>query len=442
MNPPTWSRREFLELSGAAAWASLATPPLRGRPVPPSDTVRFGMVGVGMQGSGLLGESIRLPGVVCAGAADLYDGRHTLAREIAGATLPVTRRYQQLLDDRTIDCIVAAVPDHWHRRIVVDAVSAGKDIYCEKPMSHTAADGVAMVDAVKPTNRIVQIGSQRVSSQICAKARELIAQGAIGDLMMVEGSLGRNDPTGAWEYPPPPDLSPRTLDWDTWQGDVPKRAFDANVFARWRCWKEYGTGVAGDLLVHLMSGFLFMMNLNEPPRQAMAVGGIRRWKDGRNMPDVHLTNYYYGDLPVSMRLNLGTELPETYRFHGAKGILELAGSQLTVTPQSGRDTEPSYYTRSYPGALRQAYEEQWHKENDPKLGERLPFAETITFTAPHFDGTRVHLWNFFEAVRTRKPVVEDVVFGHHAALACHMANESYFRRSAVTWDEATKTIKA
>src|SRR6266513_160446 len=333
----TWSRREFLELSGAAVGASLGTPSLRAGRVPPSNTVRFGMVGVGMQGSGLLGEAIKLPGVACAGAADLYDGRHTLAREIAGATLPVTRRYQQLLDDKTIDCIVAAVPDHWHRRIVVDAVSAGKDIYCEKPMSHTAADGVAMVDAVKPTNRIVQIGSQRVSSQICAKARELIAQGAIGELMMVEGSLGRNDPTGAWEYPPPPDLSARTLDWDTWQGDVPKRAFDPNIFARWRCWKEYGTGVAGALLVHLISGLLFMLSINEPPRQALEVGGIRRWKDGRNMPDVQLTNFYYGDLPVSMRLNLGTELPETYRFHGAKGVLELAGSQLTVSPQSGRD---------------------------------------------------------------------------------------------------------
>ena len=128
----TWSRREFLELSGAAVGASLGTSSLRAGRVPPSDTVRFGMVGVGMQGSGLLGESIKLPGVACAAAADLYDGRHTLAREIAGATLPVTRRYQQLLDDKTIDCIVAALPDHWHRRIVVDAVSAGKDIYCER----------------------------------------------------------------------------------------------------------------------------------------------------------------------------------------------------------------------------------------------------------------------------------------------------------------------
>src|SRR5439155_25472600 len=97
-----------------------------------------------------------------------------------------------------------AVPDHWHKQIVVDAVSAGKDIYCEKPMSHTAAEGVEMADAARKTGRIVQIGSQRVSSVICAKAKELVAKGALGDLMLVEGSLGRNDPTGAWEYPPRP----------------------------------------------------------------------------------------------------------------------------------------------------------------------------------------------------------------------------------------------
>src|SRR2546429_9168927 len=140
----------------AAAGASLAanTP----GPLPPhlapdpgavaaSDRVRFGMIGVGMHGSGLLSQAITLPGVACAAARDLYDGRHTLAREIVPADLPVTRRYQELLDNKEIDCIVAAVPDHWHKQVVVDAVSAGKDIYCEKPMSHSAADGVAMVDA-------------------------------------------------------------------------------------------------------------------------------------------------------------------------------------------------------------------------------------------------------------------------------------------------------
>ena len=450
MKKSTYSRRKFLGISAAAAGASLATKailltpePLLAspRPVPASDRLRFGMIGIGMQGSGLLTESITLPGVECAAACDLYDGRHTLAKEIVRPDLPVTRRYQELLADKNIDCIVAAVPDHWHKQVVVDAVSAGKDIYCEKPMSHSSADGVAMVEAAKRTGRIVQIGSQRVSSLVCKKAKEMVAQGMLGDLMMVEGWLGRNDPTGAWEYPPPTDLSPQTLDWDTWQGNVPKRPFDPYIFARWRCWKEYGTGVAGDLLVHLVSGMMFILNLNEAPQQAMSLGGILRFKDGRNMPDVHATLFKYGEIPVYMRLNLGTDMPETYRFQGSKGILEVTEFGLSYTPQTGKDSGPSYYDSGFPHEMRAAYEKKWHAENDPKLGQE-PMLEAMTFHGPDFDDMKPHLWNFFEAVRSRRPVVEDAVFGHHAALACHMANESYFRKTAVSWDEASKNIKS
>ena len=450
MKKSTYSRRTFLGISAAAAGASLAsktillTPePLLASPppVPASDRLRFGMIGIGMQGSGLLTESITLPGVECAAACDLYDGRHTLAKEIVRPDLPVTRRYQELLADKNIDCIVAAVPDHWHKQVVVDAVSAGKDIYCEKPMSHSAADGVAMVEAAKRTGRIVQIGSQRVSSLVCKKAKEMVAQGMLGDLMLVEGWLGRNDPTGAWEYPPPTDLSPQTLDWVTWQGNVPKRPFDPYIFARWRCWKEYGTGVAGDLLVHLVSGMMFILNRNESPQQAMSMGGILRFKDGRNMPDVHATLFKYGEIPVYMRLNLGTEMPETYRFQGSKGILEVTEFGLSYTPQTGKDSGPSYYDSGFPHDMRAAYEKKWHEENDPKLGQE-PMLEAMTFHGPDFDDMKPHLWNFFEAVRSRKPVVEDAVFGHHAALACHMANESYFRKTAVSWDPASKNIKS
>jgi predicted dehydrogenase len=446
-----FSRRRFLEIGAAAAGATLApstvllspkTLVASPRPVAASDRVRFGMIGVGMQGSQLLAQSITLPGVECAAACDLYDGRHLLAREATdNPNLPVTRRYQELLANKEIDCIVAAVPDHWHKQIVVDSVSAGKDIYCEKPMSHSAAEGVEMVAAAKKNNRIVQIGAQRVSSLICAKAKELVSQGSLGDLMMVEGWLGRNDPTGAWEYPPPHDLSPATLDWDTWQGTVAKRPFDPYIFARWRCWKEYGTGLAGDLLVHLVSGMMYMLDLNEAPRQAMAIGGIRRWKDGRNMPDVHATLFYYGDLPVYMRLNQGTDMPETYRIQGSKGILEVTEFGLSFAPQTGKDSGPSYYDSGFPRAMRSAYEKKWHEENDPKLGHE-PMPETMAFKGPDYDDIKPHLWTFFEAVRSRKPVVEDAVFGHHAALACHMANEAYFRKVPVSWDEASKSIKS
>ncbi len=415
-----------------------ASPP----PGAPSDRVRFGIVGVGMQGAGLLTHAIALPGVECAAACDLYDGRHTLAREIVRADLPVTRRYQALLDDKHIDCIIAAVPDHWHRQILVDAVSAGKDVYCEKPMSHDPADGVAMLDAAQTSGRIVQVGSQRVSSQLCARARDLLARGAVGDLMLVEGWMGRNDPTGAWQYPPPPDLSPQTLDWDTWQGRAPKRAFDPVAFARWRAYREYGTGVAGDLLVHLVSGMMFMLGITEPPTRVMAVGGVRRWKDGRTLPDVLAVTFDYAGLPVYLRLNLGTAATETYRFQGAKGVLEITnGDTVTLTPQTGEDSGPSYYAEnSYPHAMLAAYERRWHEANDARLA-REAVSEVTTIRGPNYDDVTPHLSTFFNATRTRHPVVEDARFGHHAALACHMANASYFEQGAATWDAAARRIR-
>src|SRR5713226_3053707 len=234
------SRRAFLQGGTAAAAGGLLlsntvfldAQPLGGpaQTVAKSDDVRFGMIGIGMQGSGLLAGAITLPGIECVGAADLYDGRHTLAKEItANPSLPTTRHYQELLYRKDIDCLIAAVPDHWHKRVVVDACDAGKDIYCEKPMSHTIAQGFEMVKAAQKNRRIVQIGSQRVSSVLCAKARELYHGGAIGEVEMVELSLGRNSPTGAWEYPPPFDLSPQTLDWETWQGTAPHKAWDPDM---------------------------------------------------------------------------------------------------------------------------------------------------------------------------------------------------------------------
>jgi predicted dehydrogenase len=407
----------------------------------PSDRIRFGMVGVGMEGSGVLATACSLPGTECVGAADLYDGRHTLAREIVGKPIKTTRRYQELLDDKSIDAILIAVPDHWHKQVVVDALAAGKDVYCEKPMSHTPADGVAMVAAAKKTDRIVQIGAQRTSSVLCRKVHQMIAGGAIGDLNLIEATMGRNDPTGAWEYPPPPDLSPQNLDWDTWLGTAPKKPFDPYTFARWRCWKEYGTGVAGDLLVHLISGMQVSLGINEVPKKVSAFGGIYRWKDGRNMPDVHAVLFEYMGIPVYMRLSLGCESAEVTRFQGSKGMIELREFSVTYSPQTGEDSAPSYYTASYPGAMRAAYTKEWHEKHDPPPGQE-PAMQTITINGDDYDDLRPHVWNFLEAVRSRKPVVQDAVFGHRAALACHLANESYFRGTPVRWDEGAGEIRS
>src|SRR6266478_4412132 len=442
------SRRQFLHRTAGAAGALAASPaiflepehiPFALQSTPPSDRLHFGIIGIGMQGSGLLRDAIQLPGVECVAACDLYDGRHTLAQEIVGKKIPTTRRYKDLLDNKEIDCLIAAVPDHWHKQVVVDAVNAGKDIYCEKPMSHSPADGIAMVAAAQKTGRVVEIGSQRVSSVLCAKAKELIAKGAIGELNLIEATMGRNDPTGAWEYPPPPDLSPDNLDWDTWLGTAPKKAFDPLLFARWRCWKEYGTGVAGDLLVHLISGMQCVLGINEVPKRVSAFGGIYRWKDGRNTPDVHPVLFEYANVPVYMRLTLGTETSEVTRFMGSKGIIELTEFGVSYTPQAGIDLAPSYYCHGLPSRLKNAYFKEWHEEHDPRPGEE-PDTETISYKGNDYDDLRPHLWKFFQAVRSRKPVLQDAVFGHNAALGCHLANESYYRKSPVHWDPVSESI--
>jgi predicted dehydrogenase len=444
-----FTRRAFLQGSAAAAGGYLASKavqleaqPLTARPVAPSDRLRFGIIGIGMEGSGLLSTAITIPGIECAGAADLYDGRHTLAKELtANPSLPTTRNYHELLERKDIDCIVAAVPDHWHSRVVVDACNAGKDIYCEKPMSHNVPDGLAMVAAAQKNNRIVQIGSQRVSSTLCAKANELYKSGAIGDIEMVELTLGRNDPTGAWEYPPPPDLSPQTLDWDTWLNDAPKIPFNKYHFARWRCWRAYGTGVAGDLMVHLISGMMFTLGWNEIPRSATALGGIFRFNDGRDMPDFHTVLFDYHGIPVYVRLDLGCETPELARFMGPKGILDAGEFEVRHSEQAGVDLDPSYYSFSFPAKLREEYVKQWHAEHDPPIGKE-PIREDTVYRGHDWDDLKPHLNVFFESVKSRKPVTEDAVFGNNAAVACHMANESFFRKKAVVWDEATKSIKS
>ncbi len=187
----------------------------------------------------------------------------------------------------------------------------------------------------------------------------------------------------------------------------------------------------------------YMLGWNEPPRRVMSMGGILRWPDGRNMPDVHATLFEYTgkNIPVYLRLNLGCESPEVYRFQGSKGYLEVTETTITYSPQSGEEESPCYYASSYPRAMREEYLKEFHAKHDPAPGKE-PLAEAFTYKGVSWDEVKPHLWKFFQGAKNHQQVTEDAVFGHNAALACHMANESYFRRSAVTWDAASGQIKS
>jgi predicted dehydrogenase len=296
-----------------------------------------------------------------------------------------------------------------------------------------------MIEAGQCNQRIVQIGSQRVSSALCAKAHELYQSSVIGDVEMVELTYGRNSPNGAWVYPPPPDLSLANTSWDVWLKDTPKIPLSPERFARWRCWKEYGTGVGGDLMVHLISGMLFTLGWNEAPKSASALGGIFRWKDGRNMPDTHAVLFDYHGIPVYVRLDQGSGTPETARFLGPKGVIEANGNTLRIFPQTGEDEEPSYYSDSFPAELRTHYVKQWEADHPEPYGKE-PLRGNMVYEGHNWDDLKPHLSVFFHATKTRQPVTEDAVFGNHAALACHMANESYFQKKQVFWNEQSRAI--
>src|SRR5216684_3486880 len=261
-----------------------------------NDVIQLALIGAGIQGQGDTGTALQVPGVKLVAVADCYDGRLAHAKELwggpSGNDLFTTRDYREILARNDVDAVLIATPDHWHKQAAVDAMKAGKDVYLEKPMIHVYPDGPEIIDAARSTNRILQVGSQRVSSIVYAKAKELLASGAIGKLNMVTAYWDRNSSMGAWNYTIPPDASPETCDWPRFLGTAPKIPFSAEQFFQWRKWKAYGTGVAGDLFVHLFSGTHFITGSHGPTR-GVATGALRYWKDGRDVPDVMLGLFDY-----------------------------------------------------------------------------------------------------------------------------------------------------
>src|ERR1019366_2157044 len=267
-----------------------------------NDHLQVALIGAGGQGQSDTSHLVKVPGVKLVAVADCYDGRLARCKERFGADLQTTRDYREILSRPDIDAVIIATPDFWHKTAAVDAMKAGKDVYLEKPMIHLYSDGPEIIETARKTNRILQVGSQRVSGLAHKKGQELYKAGAIGQLVAVESWWDRTpfDPGGAFNVTIPPDASPQTIDWDRWLGSTPKVPFNAEHFLQWRKWKMYGSGVAGDLFVHLFSGLHFVSGAIGPTR-AVSMGGIRYWKDGRDMPDVLLALF---DYPEGFNLHL------------------------------------------------------------------------------------------------------------------------------------------
>ncbi len=417
-----------------------------------NDRIRVACIGFGIMGQGDVRTAVTVPGVELAAVADIYEGRLTLAKERHGKGVFTTRDYREVLARPDVDAVIVATPDHWHSKIAIDAMNAGKDVYCQKPMVQTVEEGAGVIDGQTRTGRILQVGSQRVSSVLYMKARDLIREGAIGQVHMVEAFWDRSSSLGAWQYSVPPDASEQTIDWDRFLGRAPKRPFEPVRLFRWRNYQDYGTGIAGDLFVHQFSGIHFVMDSMGPTR-VCAMGGTHYWKDGRDVPDLMMGMYQYPQtsthpaFELSLRVNFeaGGGDQSGFRFIGTEGVLNLSvGNAITVSKKP-KEINPGTTADTFAKVM----EEKVLAENRAKFPPMAPNADSMRPATeqrfampPGYTEQYAHHLNFFEHIRSRKPVVEDAVFGLRAAGPALLSNLSYFGGRQYNWDPEKMVVRA
>ena len=398
-----------------------------------NDKIQIAVIGAGGMGTADANTAITVPGVKLVAACDLYDGRLAEAKKNYGNDIFTTRDYHEILQRKDIDAVIVATPDHWHKDISVAAMNSGKSVYCEKPMVHEVSEGQAVVDAQNKSKVVFEVGSQGVSSLGNEKAKELLAAGAIGQLNYAEGFWARNSPGGAWQYTIPPDASEKTVDWKTFLNKYPDRPFDAKRFFRWRCYRDYGTGVSGDLFVHLFSSLHFITN-SKGPQKIMAMGGLRYWKDGREVPDVLMGMFDYPETAehpgfnLSLRVNFvdGTADSTYLRLVGSEGSMNVEWDKVTLIRN-----------KAYAPVDDPLMATKLNKDNTSGYERKkiLPPNSTVYEVEKGYKGAHSdHFSNFFNAIREKKSVVEDALFGYRAAAPALLCNDSYFTDKPVKWD--------
>jgi predicted dehydrogenase len=433
------SRRSFLRKAAGAApivYQLAKTGPRLKAAESPNDQIGLGYIGVGIRGTILLNSFKEIPGTRQIIAADAYDGHLDRFKELTTSDTPTTRDYEKVLNNKDVDAVVIATPDHWHLKMTTEALAAGKHVYIEKPMTWSIEEGPKIIRAEKKSGKVLQVGSGASSSMITAKAKELIKEGAIGKVNMIRMSNNRNSASGAWVYPIAPDASQKTIDWERFIGPSPKRDYDPAVFFRWRCWWEYSGGVATDLFVHLLTSLHEFMDVTAP-KSVVSQGGLYKWKDGRTVPDVMNSIFEYEEgFVADMYVNLCSSYsPHRTVIQGTKGSLEMGGRNgLTLYPDPPDTEADPYATDSWPEAM----QKQHFAATGYTPGQRTERSAEKTITV---ERGLSHTEYFIQSMREGKPSVQDASKGHYAAAAAHLANKAYRDGSArVSWDYRTNKV--
>ena len=428
-------RRSFLQAGAALAAGQFVK-------AAPSDRITVGHIGTGARGQELMQAVMANPGTEIVGVVDAYSGRVERAIDRTNGRAKAYATHHDLLADKSIDAVVVAAPDHWHKTIILEALKAGKDVYSEKPLTYRASEGLEIIEAVRQSGRVLQVGSQGMSGRTQQTAKEWIRSGKLGKITMIRAAYNRNTSEGAWLYPIPPDASPKTVNWEMFLGPAPKVPFSLERFFRWRCYSDYSGGIATDLFVHLCTTIHFLMDAKIPSR-AMAMGELYRWKESRNVPDtLNAILEYPEGFAVSLSSTFNNEFSPQGGFQvlGTEGTL-IIGDGVTFYPEKPV-VDNRWVVESWPKTLEDAYYRDPKviaTEVEPAKNYQKPEPQRFNNDGP--DPTELHFGYFFESVRSRQPYWEDAIAGHHAAACAHLINLSARERRMTEWDFSRDDIR-
>ena len=392
------NRRTFAWTATAASYQSV-----RGA----NERIRAGIIGAGGRGRYLTGEFKEI-GAEMAAVCDIYEPNLQEGLKAANTGAKPFSDYKKLLEDKTLDAVVVATPDHWHARMVIDAVEAGKDVYVEKPMAHTIPEGFDVVNAVRRTKRVVQVGTQRRSSELFQEAKSILDSGQLGDVRLVtsywmnhQASLSNRKLTGK-------------LDWEKWLGTSPKRPLDETRFFNWYYFYDYSGGLLVGQAAHIVDAIQWFMNSKEPV--AVTCVGGRTHLEGAEVPETaslsiefpedYLANFTIGY--KAMRYNAFND--QLKQFHGSKARFDVGREWYALYPESNAVEMKPSVEKKRPGSFGPA--------------------------------ARAHIRNFLECIRSRKDPNAPVEAGQATNIVLCMAMDSLRAGRRLKWNNRTRQVES
>jgi len=354
--------------------------------------------------------------------------------------------YMELINASDVDAVIIAAPDHWHGPMTIAAARAGKHVYCEKPLTWTVAETYEVRKAVQENQVVFQLGHQGRQNESYLKAREIIDQGILGKINLIEVTTNRNDPNGAWVYPIHPDAGPRTIDWQQFIGQAPWHDFSLERFFRWRCWWDYSTGLSGDLLTHEYDAMNQIFSLGIP-HSAVSSGGIYFFKDGRTVPDVLHTVFEYPehDLTLMYSATLASNRNRGRVIMGHDGTMEL-GSSMTIFADRG---STRYKEKIESGII----------DPDLPIFTYTPGRKNVdAITSPteqyfagrglmytyrggkRVDTTYLHIREWLNCIRNGSKTSCNIDEAFEEAMTAHMGTLAFKENRKVFWDPASEKI--